>query len=142
MASANRHRKTQYWFHTVICRVIDVGAMNTRAILKKLGVEYNMVDLKRILATGLAKAAIRPEILTLEDVREEQVGNKKIKIRGPAGRLDGSFHFWSSSGKTRKQCKVHQSIRCETNKYCVNCQAYLCNGYAWAAWHTDENYKL
>lgn len=142
MASANRHRRAQYWFQTVICRIMDVGVMNTRAICKTLGREYSMVDLKRILAHGLAKLAVRAEYCDDLPALYEQFGSKKIKISGAEGRLDGKLHFWNSSGKVRRKCRVHQSFRCETNKYCINCQAYLCDGQAWAQWHTEEKYIL
>lgn len=142
MASANRHKRARYWFETVICRVIDVGALNTRAVFKKLGQDYRMADLKRILAHGLAKLAIKEEIMPVKDLPSEEIAAKRIKVVGPAGRMDGSFHCWNSSGKTRKRCVVHRSIRCETNKYCVNCGVYLCDGYAWAAWHMNEDYEL
>lgn len=141
MASSNRHKRARYWFETVICRIIDVGALNTRAIFKQLGMEYRMADLKRILAHGLMKKAIREELL-LENSASEEVASKRIKVVGPVGRLDGRFHCWNSRGKHRKRCEVHRSVRCETNKYCVNCNVHLCDGYAWAAWHMNEDYAL
>lgn len=142
MASANRHKRARHWFETVICRIIDVGALNTRAIFKHLGQEYRMVDLKRILAHGLMKLAIREELMSDKRELSEKIGDKRIKISGPSSRLDGRLHCWNSSGKVRKRCAVHQSFRCETNKYCVDCATYLCNGYAWAAWHLSEYYKV
>lgn len=119
MAAANRHRRAKYWFQTVICRLIDYGVVNTRAVFKELGFEYKMVDLKRTIAKEL-----------LDKCREKTASNStqtegeivERHFEKPTNRLDNRFHSWESRGKVRRVCVVHKNRRCETNKFCYDCK--------------------
>lgn len=120
--------------------------MNTRAILKLQGKEWQMVDLQRILAQGFAAMVVREERMTVKESDSinkpevELLGGVQITVTGPSHRLDNSFHPWNSRGSVRRQCLVHNKKRCLTNKYCVKCNAALCSGAAFTRYHTLEDF--
>lgn len=137
MANANRHRRNQYWFQVIICRMYDVAVMNVRALMKMVGVTFTMVDLKRLLAHGLASKSVRPKLMPKKIANKlaNPTGNQELRHR-----LDNQLHLWDT-GATRRRCKVHRR-RCETVKMCTTCDAPLCNGAAWERYHTMEDYKI
>lgn len=141
MASANRHKKTLYWFQTVMLRVIDLAAMNCRAIYKLLGVEYTMTCMKRILAYRLAAKAVRKEMFFHCD-RSCKVGGVVVGVYGSKNHMNGKFHYVGVVEK-RKSCAVHVSVRCRTNKVCISCgDVPLCGPEAWSRYHCLNNYYM
>lgn len=142
MATNKRRRKNRQYYDTILVRLIDVAAVNTRAIFKYLGVIYPMKDLKRALANGLAAMAIRPELMQPSSSDVVLVGDLEVRVNGPSCRLDNTFHTYSTRGSSCRRCAVHRSKRCSSNRYCVNCQVTLCNDVAWLRYHTLQNYTL
>lgn len=111
MATANCHRRTSKWFDTVALRLIDIAVLNTRAIYKTLGKEYTMVNLKRLLAYGLAIMSVRDDCI--ENIPMfQQFDDINIKVKGPESRLDNELHYCGTN-PTRIRCAVHVK-RCET----------------------------
>lgn len=142
MASAKRHRRAEYWFQTIILRLIDLAVMNTRAIMKTQGREMEMVELQRAMTFGLAATLETKKKAVTAEARNEKVGSYDVSVTGPGFRLDNKFHAWNSRGNVRRQCAVHRSFRCMTNKYCVKCDTALCDGESFLRFHTLENYIL
>lgn len=139
MATANRHRRASRWNETVAVRLLDVATINIRAIFKMLGKQFRMVDLKRLIACGLALHSVRDEIIT-DTQKCGTIGHIPFTVQGPDERLNNRFHY-SGQYQKCKQCRVHQQ-RCETKKCCLSCDVPLCNDIAWARFHTLEEYKL
>lgn len=166
MAAGKSHRRVQYWYQTIILRLIDFAVMNTRAILKTQKREMNMIDLQvsskqlkwctdkkklffqlplqKAIAYGLSSMVVKTEYMKVDSdyVETANIGNVTVSVLGPGSRLDNQFHPYDTRGPSRKQCAVHKSIRCVTNKVCVKCDTYLCNGEAFVRFHTMENYVL
>lgn len=142
MSNANRHRRNSRWFHTVMLRLIDLGALNCRALYKSAGKEYSMVNMKRILAYGLAARCVRPNRVKLHK-NETLFGEIPVDVQGPDERLNGKYHQPGVLGNKRKSCAVHKTVRCVTNKVCLTCGAVaLCSPLSFYRYHNLINYKL
>lgn len=137
MANANRHRRNHYWFQVVICRMYDVAVMNVRGLMKMVGINFRMVELKRLLAHGLASKTVRPTLIKRQMHSKAPPPRKAIN---KGQRLDGNLHLWDIAD-SRRRCVVHRK-RCETNKKCKTCDVHLCNGAAWERYHTLNEYKI
>jgi len=153
MASQNRHRKTGYWYSTVVTRLINLGAVNTRGMAKKF-TEYKMSDIKRLLAFALAKRATRDELVSSDDdeslseTDEEEemgIGMRRRKQKEGTHRLDNNFH-WMTTGKKRRTCRVHNlredrvtpgPARCLRKTKCAVCRVHLCQD-GFYVYHTQK----
>lgn len=46
MSSAKRHRRIDFWYQSIILRLIDLAVMNTRAVMKDLDRTTSMIKLQ------------------------------------------------------------------------------------------------
>jgi len=136
----------------VLIRFINLGAVNTRAAFKSIGVVYEMAPLKRKLAFLLAQRAAKPGLAgEEEDGGEASSSRASSSVANVAAkssaRNDGTFHWLENVGG-RNQCVLHPRVRqgqktvrkCDTALFCPKCDVFLCHR-AFHPYHTLPRLK-